>query len=83
MCFNRVVCYVGNDIEYGIIALETLASKKTKIFSIVGNTANQIYKRTKKIIGTKNRILLINKSDPWNDNNFCKLLDEKTHTGIN
>ena len=48
MCFDRVVCYVGNDIEYGIRALETLVSKKIKIFSIAGNTANQIYKNNKR-----------------------------------
>ena len=82
MKYNKLICYVGSDIEYGNSAITILMSKKKEIKAIVGYTANKIYSDLDLGLKKNKDILLINKKTVWDDKDYHNLFDEST-LGVN
>ena len=82
MKYNKLICYVGSDIEYGNSAITILMSKKKEIKAIVGYTAKKIYSDLALVLKKNKDILLFNKKTVWDDKDYHNLFDGST-LGVN
>ena len=82
LIYDKLVCFVGDDIKYSLSAIERLIEKKKNIIALVGNSSKIIYKKL--VLRKKNlkKISLIEKNRFWEEKKCNNLYNKKT-IGVN
>ena len=76
--YDKVICFVGKDIKYGISTISILLSKSIDVIAIVGKTSKIVYEKITQELRKEKTISLISNNRFWEEQGYHNLYDKST-----